>query len=502
MLRVFAGSAPLALIVLLLFYFERVEGVRNLRMLFAGAVVLCWWLRSVVSAREAKRAALTIWPRLNVDEDAGRLIDIVRTASWAGLGLWCWSWLVLPPVLIAWPLAGLAIPLLSLRGAFAPTWLAYSGCTDQGGGRAFWSAFRGMSGHRMTGLLVEGLLLLGFAGALANTVATLSLIVLLGRSYLGLDLTTVDTFLSADNPFVIASVIIVTLLVLEPVRVATSATFYVDAQVRKEGLDMTMLVDDAIRSAPPRTQSRTSTGVTAVVLLIAVASFTMPVQAQPLSADDAVVRDNVAEILRRDEFAEFRDEGRSASIRDALRRLSLWLSEKGREQSREPVGAERTSLGIPLPGATVFIVLALVLLLAVGAYLVVTRRSREPLLADMPDGLGLTEMERAPDAILGDAGVLAGRGDYRGALRALYLATLVALDRSGAIRFDPALTNWQYIRQMPRGQERSGFSEFTRLFDYKWYGEEPTTESDYRTCRQLADQICRVSETTRSEASS
>ena len=67
----------------------------------------------------------------------------------------------------------------------------------------------------------------------------------------------------------------------------------------------------------------------------------------------------------------------------------------------------------------------------------------------------------------------------------------VSLDRRRLIAFDPHLTNWQYLRQMPRGDLRTAFHEFTRLFDHKWYGHEPTTEDDYARCRELATDIVR-----------
>ena len=88
-----------------------------------------------------------------------------------------------------------------------------------------------------------------------------------------------------------------------------------------------------------------------------------------------------------------------------------------------------------------------------------------------------------------DAAALAEAGELRRALRSLYLATLVSLDRRRWIAFDPHLTNWQYSRQIPGGAIRDLFRTFTRLFDHKWYGEEPTTLSDYERCRELATQI-------------
>jgi hypothetical protein len=92
--------------------------------------------------------------------------------------------------------------------------------------------------------------------------------------------------------------------------------------------------------------------------------------------------------------------------------------------------------------------------------------------------------------LLDEAARLAAGGDARGALRALYLATLFALDRNRLIEYEPSRTNWQYLRSLPQGDVRQAFAAFTRIFDHKWYGHEPATLDDYRACRRLADRIC------------
>ena len=97
--------------------------------------------------------------------------------------------------------------------------------------------------------------------------------------------------------------------------------------------------------------------------------------------------------------------------------------------------------------------------------------------------------ERAPSSFLDEAARLAETGDLREALRALYLATLVSLDRRRMIAFDPHLTNWQYMRQLPRGGMRDSFGQFTRVFDHTWYGREETTYVLYERCRGLAREI-------------
>jgi hypothetical protein len=65
----------------------------------------------------------------------------------------------------------------------------------------------------------------------------------------------------------------------------------------------------------------------------------------------------------------------------------------------------------------------------------------------------------------------------------------VALDRRRLIALDPHLTNWQYLRKMPRGDAPDALTQFTRVIDYKWYGLEPTTRPDYERCRSLARDI-------------
>ena len=49
---------------------------------------------------------------------------------------------------------------------------------------------------------------------------------------------------------------------------------------------------------------------------------------------------------------------------------------------------------------------------------------------------------------------------------------------------------------MPRGEVRELFGGFTRVFDYKWYGQEPTTRVDYEGARALAARICTPPEST------
>ena len=567
----FAGGALVSAVVIAIYYLERVEGVRSLRPAFAVMLVLAWWGRALLQARSARAATRLLWEGVPIGPEAGRAVDVVRTASVVGAGLWIWLWLLVGAMVIGPVGLLLCAPLLALRGAIAPGWLARAGCPSAAGFRGFARAVQDSTGRRAAGAAAELLLWLGAVGLYVNLFALTAVTVVLARSFLGLDVAFVDQFVSLDNTFMLIVVAAVTLTLLEPVRAAASAVLYVDARVRQEGLDLRAAVDEAIEASTRRdakrslsdAASQTAQSAALVALLVATAvaagaALVGPgvVRAQPRTGDDdarlvpippgtgpngvaqqpgdqawdptapgmppkqpqdfqSLVDDTSAppitppagagpgefpdpaddqaqakihEILQRDEFREFADD-RGRGVRDVIERILRWLLDR----QPEPTVQARAPIGIPLPGAWFFLLVGLVLVLGVVGYLLATRQR------DVADARaagagaaadGADPRERPPAAFLDDAAQLADEGRFREALRALYLATLVALDRRRLISFDPTLTNWQYMRQMPKSDTRQLFSQFTRLFDYKWYGEEPTTHDDYLTCRSLADQIC------------
>lgn len=103
--------------------------------------------------------------------------------------------------------------------------------------------------------------------------------------------------------------------------------------------------------------------------------------------------------------------------------------------------------------------------------------------------LKLTDSEQAlveardKDTLVTLAEKHARSGDYRAAFRLIYLATLIALDTEGILRFDRSKTNWEYVRQL-RSSGRPDVYEIllpmTREFDRVWYGLSPTGPEVYR----------------------
>ena len=70
--------------------------------------------------------------------------------------------------------------------------------------------------------------------------------------------------------------------------------------------------------------------------------------------------------------------------------------------------------------------------------------------------------------------------DYRLALRLLYLASLLKLDEIGALRYDRALTNREYIRTVTlKPALATALGPVVETFDDVWYGYHTITQIDY-----------------------
>jgi len=506
-LRAWGAALPLAVLAFLLLYVERVEGVRALRPAFGVAAALAWSVRAVLLGACCRAHVRALWPASAPESSVGHAAATARTAAWFGVGLWAWGWwLVLGSY--GGPLGlALACPWLSLRGAVAPSWLARASCAEGGGWAVVRASLADSRGRRLEGAVTELLLSLGTLGLFVNLCATGAALLLLGRSWLGLDLALVDQFVSWRNPFALAAVALLSVVLLDPLRAATSAVAYVDAEVRERGLDLHAAVDAAV-ATPTR-----APGLRTLVLVVVFSSpFVLAgvVRAQDrgqdgarppvvLDADrlapadeearDAEAREDALRVLSAPEFREFEDT-RGRGLRQLVERTLDWLL-----RQRDPIELSAPDVpSLPLPGPGVFLGLAASIVALAGLFLLVTRPGSARALgprggasADAP--ASLDPRDRAPAEWVETADALASRGQHREALRALYLATLVALDRRGALRFEPTSTNGQYLRSMVEGPTRLDFRAFTRLFDHKWYGREDTSALDYQRARGLAHRL-------------
>jgi hypothetical protein len=88
-------------------------------------------------------------------------------------------------------------------------------------------------------------------------------------------------------------------------------------------------------------------------------------------------------------------------------------------------------------------------------------------------------------AALNKAQAMANSGDYRMAVRYLYLAALLQLEERGLLRYDRSRTNREYLREINRSGMAQfpglsdNFAEVVEVFDRVWYGYQPLDQTGY-----------------------
>ncbi|HEU0291586.1 MAG TPA: DUF4129 domain-containing protein [Anaerolineales bacterium] len=88
------------------------------------------------------------------------------------------------------------------------------------------------------------------------------------------------------------------------------------------------------------------------------------------------------------------------------------------------------------------------------------------------------------------ANSLSSQGDYRNAIRYLYLSSLLVLDERGLLRYDRSRTNREYLRSV---SSKPGLAAPLRdvvdVFDRVWYGFESVDEQTYHSYLQHVDEL-------------
>jgi len=91
------------------------------------------------------------------------------------------------------------------------------------------------------------------------------------------------------------------------------------------------------------------------------------------------------------------------------------------------------------------------------------------------------EPVRTRDEWLESADKLESEGRYREAIRALYLACLLAFDERRVARFERRETNWEHLRRIESSPKLPAGLDFrapTQLFDRAWYGFQVEGSAD------------------------
>jgi len=227
-------------------------------------------------------------------------------------------------------------------------------------------------------------------------------------------------------------------------------------------------------------------------------------------ADAASTRDAAKAILARPEFqvaperpkAEEPDEPSRSWLGqlwdDFWKAIWEWLRNRDRDAT-EPIAAPAG--GMPMVGANAVMLVAIAVVAFVLVLLLLRgwRRKRpddasvdesgavsEEALSDDP----MSALSRPPEGWAGLADQLAAQGQFREAIRHLYLALLSRLHRDGAIDYDPTCSNWEYLSNFKGpGELKRPFRELTRRFDFAWYGNLDANELAWAMFRQTAEPL-------------
>ena len=200
--------------------------------------------------------------------------------------------------------------------------------------------------------------------------------------------------------------------------------------------------------------------------------------------DGAAESERLRQILAR---PEFQAEPEEMNIFD---RVLRWLANAYNRLVNLLVGDRQGSGAIP---SNLVMVVTGVLLIAVLGY--VFRDSLRNLfneveLAEEPSGEGEILSSRLANQ---RARELSSGGDYRHALRYLYLSALLLLDERGLLRYNRAQTNREYLRQVRSRPELAGhLKEVVDTFDRVWYGFQPLDEAEYQ---KYAEHVTALEET-------
>lgn len=211
-------------------------------------------------------------------------------------------------------------------------------------------------------------------------------------------------------------------------------------------------------------------------LRVLIAEMDRASKAQTVAVPGA--EESLARILRDPQF--HRPQARPATSSGIVQQILDWLDDLLTRPLQ--AGADLvTDWVLPLGGALLVAVLLFVFARGLWQNLVPEATTSDVLTDDEAHLNARTAHARALEK--------ARAGDYRAAVRYLYLSTLLHLDERGLLRFDRTLTNREYLHTV-RDQPtlRRLLSPVVGTFDRVWYGRGAVTEEDLTAYqRQVED---------------
>ncbi len=245
--------------------------------------------------------------------------------------------------------------------------------------------------------------------------------------------------------------------------------------------DLTSVIE-ALESEPPDVRSAQA-GIDAIIDAIDLAE-----------TDDSPdgARETLDEVLARDEFQPEPEEDESRSL---VARFLDWAG-SGIDAFIDWVDRVLGGQGGDgSPGSIAMALLGILVIVGIVAFAVRSiRESMTPGVTRLDDGRG-AEAHYSSAQARAEAERLFAAGEYRAALRLLYLATLIRWEEAGRLRFDRSLTNREVVARVNIQGDAALLEQLTPLvdrFDRVWYGGAPCTAADYTTFASLADRAWEV----------
>lgn len=81
------------------------------------------------------------------------------------------------------------------------------------------------------------------------------------------------------------------------------------------------------------------------------------------------------------------------------------------------------------------------------------------------------------------------KGNYRSAIRYLYLQTLSKMADKGWLQLSPDKTNYQYVKELSKQKYRNEFARITLHYEYAWYGNFTIEEEIFKPLKQEFEQF-------------
>ncbi len=102
----------------------------------------------------------------------------------------------------------------------------------------------------------------------------------------------------------------------------------------------------------------------------------------------------------------------------------------------------------------------------------------------------IVDQDMTAATALRQAQALSGEGDYRTAVRYLYLSSLLLLEERGLLRYDRSLTNREYLRSVAHLPQLAAiFRDVIQVFDRVWYGYQVLDKATYT---RYADRVAEL----------